>query len=126
MDARGFALLHNLGTEVLDDSVSAVALHLEKGSIQVAQADISAPEQSLEVGEALTKTLPAKGLRGVFVLADGMLTNGSALIAGLRQILPESVTLTGGLAGDGALFRRTLVGLDAPALPPSSAFTAKA
>jgi hypothetical protein len=103
------------GTEVLDDSVSAVALHLEKGGIQVAQADILAPEQSLTVGEALASALPAKGLRGVFVLADGMLTNGSALIAGLRRVLPESVTLTGGLAGDGALFRRTLVGLDEPA-----------
>ena len=103
------------GTEVLDDSVSAVALHLEKSRIQVAQADISAPEQSLTVGKALASALPAKGLRGVFVLADGMLTNGSALIAGLRRVLPESVTLTGGLAGDGALFRRTLVGLDEPA-----------
>ena len=103
------------GTEVLDDSVSAVALHLEKSRIQVAQADISAPEQSLTVGKALASALPAKGLRGVFVLADGMLTNGSALIAGLRRVLPESVTLTGGFAGDGALFRRTLVGLDEPA-----------
>ena len=81
----------------------------------MAQADISAPEQSLTVGKALASALPAKGLRGVFVLADGMLTNGSALIAGLRRVLPESVTLTGGLAGDGALFRRTLVGLDEPA-----------
>jgi hypothetical protein len=104
-----------LGLEVDDDSVAAVALHLEHGTVKVVQARISGPEQSHTVGEELARGLPAEGLRSVFVLADGMLTNGSSLIPGLRSVLSESVVLTGGLAGDGARFQRTLVGLDGPA-----------
>jgi len=103
------------GQEVRDDSVAAIALHLEKGAIHTARQPIASAADSHEVGAALARQLPQDGLRGVFVLADGMMTNGSALIAGLREVLPDSVTLTGGLAGDGPLFRRTLVGLDEPA-----------
>ncbi|HLN23639.1 MAG TPA: FIST N-terminal domain-containing protein [Patescibacteria group bacterium] len=104
-----------LGIEVDDETVAAVAVHLEHGTVQVVQARISGPEQSHAVGEQLAHGLPLEGLRSVFVLADGMLTNGSTLIPGLRTVLPESVALTGGLAGDGARFQRTLVGLDGPA-----------
>jgi hypothetical protein len=48
-------------------------------------------------------------LRGVLVLSDGLITNGSALIAGLNSVLPPSVVVTGGLAGDGTAFHRTWV-----------------
>jgi len=104
-----------LGTDVMDGSVSAVAIHFDNSRVQVAQADISDPSQSLQVGERLARALPTEGLRGIFVLSDGMLTNGSTLIDGLRSVLPDDISLTGGLAGDGANFRRTLVGLDGPA-----------
>ena len=58
--------------------------------------------------------LPVNGLRGVFLLGDGTRTNGTALVAGVRTILPEAILLTGGLAGDGSDFRRTHVGANTP------------
>ena len=48
-------------------------------------------------------------LKAVLVLSDGLLVNGSELIRGLNAVLPESVIITGGLAGDGDRFKQTWV-----------------
>jgi len=40
--------------------------------------------------------------------------NGSELAKGLNSRLPQEIAVTGGLAGDGTRFERTLVGLDVP------------
>jgi hypothetical protein len=45
----------------------------------------------------------------LFLLSEGLTVNGSDLIRGLKSQLPEAVTLTGGLAGDGTKFQETLV-----------------
>jgi len=102
------------GAEVADNSVTAVAVRFDAATVKVASVTIAGQAGSREAGAALAALLPAAGLRGVTVLADGIHTNGSALVAGLREVLPEAVLLTGGLAGDGADFKRTLVGAGAP------------
>jgi hypothetical protein len=50
----------------------------------------------------------------VLVISDGQNVNGSELVAGLTKHLPQKVTLTGGLAGDGDRFQETLVLWDGP------------
>ena len=102
------------GNDVNDDSVSAVAVHFDTSQIKVAHTLIASAADSHQSGRDLAQQLPQDGLRGVFVLADGIRTNGTALVAGLREIIPPSVLITGGLAGDGADFKRTLVGVDTP------------
>jgi hypothetical protein len=97
------------GTEVLDESVVATAVHFEKTRIathHIALADVGS---SQEVGAAAAKALDHEGLRHVFVLSDGQSVNGSELTRGLTDNLPEGVAVTGGLAGDGARFERTHV-----------------
>ena len=59
---------------------------------------------------ALAAEFPRNDLRGLFVLSDGTGINGSDLIRGFQDILGTGVTITGGLAGDGADFRITFVG----------------
>ena len=102
------------GSDVTDGSVSAVAVQFDAAKVEVARVPIADPSRSRAAGAALAALLPVAGLRGVFILADGMRTNGTALVAGLREVLPETVLLTGGLAGDGANFKRTLVGAGSP------------
>lgn len=102
------------GDDVNDDSVSAVALHFEFSTIQLAWETINDPGGSEAAGAALGAKLPLDGLRSVFLLADGLRTNGTGLVAGLRAVLPEHVLVTGGLAGDGPDFRKTFVGADCP------------
>ena len=103
-----------LGDEVLDDSVSAVAVSFERSRVEAVSVSVEGPEDSHAAGEALGKAIPKEGLRWVFLLADGTRTNGTALIEGLRTELPEAVMITGGLAGDGPDFRRTYVGANGP------------
>ena len=54
----------------------------------------------------------APDLVGIFVLSDGLNVNGSELVAGIIGAVGKRVSVTGGLAGDGADFRETLVGAD--------------
>src|SRR5581483_4873092 len=68
------------------------------------------------LARSLPATLPGtNGDRGeqklahVFVLSDGLKVNGSELVGGLTKHLPEGITVTGGLAGDGERFSETLV-----------------
>jgi hypothetical protein len=104
--------------EALDDSVVAAALHFERGTtIRTASCSVVGSGDSESIGKALGVELRAPTLRCVFVLSDGTKVNGSALVRGLRQALDESVVITGGLAGDGARFASTLVGLDAQPAP---------
>jgi hypothetical protein len=66
-------------------------------------------ENSCNVGQLLAQSLDKEGLAHVFVLSDGLKINGSELVKGLVKHLPDSVSVTGGLSGDGALFRETYV-----------------
>jgi hypothetical protein len=97
------------GTRVHDDSLVATALHLEATTVQFSQVSMGEVAGSFEAGERLAKSLEKKGLVHVFALSDGQKVNGSDLVRGLLGNLPPGVQVTGGLAGDGARFERTLV-----------------
>ena len=98
------------GEDVIDDSISAVAVRFTNARIRVAASMVAG--ESAAAGRNLAAKLMEDDLRAVFVLSDGLATNGSDFIAGAREILPESIVLTGGLAGDGADFQTTSVGCD--------------
>jgi hypothetical protein len=97
------------GTEVTDDTIVATAVQFEHTSLRLARERLPAAEQSFAVGQRLAAALPAEGLAHAFVLAGGVRINGSELAAGLSCGLPAHVAATGGLAGDGGRFARTLV-----------------
>lgn len=60
-----------------------------------------------ELGRRLSGSLPAGQPGVVFVLADGLVVNGTALVDGLSRMLPAHATISGGLAGDGDRFADT-------------------
>jgi hypothetical protein len=102
------------GTHVLDDSVVATAVQFEATCVQGARIALGEAGNSLTAGQRLAEALEKEGLAHVFVLSDGLKINGSELVKGLTQRLPRSVTVTGGLSGDGDLFQETLVLSDGP------------
>ncbi|MCZ2356268.1 MAG: FIST C-terminal domain-containing protein [Bacteroidia bacterium] len=102
-----------LNTSVLDDTIIATAIQFEKTPISVASVQIlDLNKDSRKAGEELAKQLSHNDLRHVFVVSDGLMVNGTDLIAGLNAVLPKGISVTGGLAGDGARFQKTLVGLN--------------
>lgn len=98
-----------LGSELRDDSISALVVKFDSTSIRKASVEISDPSQTQEAAGRLAQMLVGDDLAGVFILSDGLKVNGSALVRGLSENLPLGVKLTGGLAGDHTRFEQTFV-----------------
>lgn len=102
-----------LGTEVEDGTIAATAIEFRSTPIRVGQTHVDANSaDSYAAGRAAGAQLPLPGLRAVFLLSDGTRVNGSELVRGLRAAVGNDVVITGGLAGDGADFGTTRVGVD--------------
>lgn len=97
------------GTSVNDHSLVATIVEFEKTTIKYASEKIEKPEDSYEAGKTLVQKLIADNLKHVFVISEGLVINGSELVRGLRDQLPQHIAATGGLAGDGADFKETYV-----------------
>jgi hypothetical protein len=100
------------GVDVVDDGLVATAMSLDYGAIRAVATTHGVDEHSAIVGERLAALVPARGLRYVMVLSDGLRVNGGALVRGMTSRLPPGATVSGGLAADDAEFSATLVGLN--------------
>lgn len=101
-----------IDTQVNDETISLTAIQFEKTTIKTVATHISNAENSFKAGYRLATELDPIGLKGVLIISDGQKVNGSELVLGLQEFLPEGTIITGGLAGDGARFKMTLVGLN--------------
>jgi hypothetical protein len=107
------------GAQVLDESIVVTAIHFTHTQVRAAQVRLDADTDGHRAGVLLARALPdsveaeesgtEEKLAHVLVLSDGLTINGSDLVRGLIDILPQGVAVTGGLAGDGARFGETLV-----------------
>jgi hypothetical protein len=101
------------GLDVHDGSVAVTAIKFDDTEVRCTRQRVAEAATSFDAGARLGQALRDDGLRGVFLLSDGTQVNGSDLVAGLQHVLGREARITGGLAGDGASFRTTRVGLDA-------------
>lgn len=98
--------------DVLDDTISLVAIQFQSTTIKTSEINIEDFDSSYEAGKTLVQNLPQKNLKLVFVLSDGGKVNGSELVKGMNISKEKNVLITGGLAGDGTNFEKTFVGLN--------------
>ncbi len=99
-------------TEVLTDSLTVIAFTFEKTITKCAAINIADFSNSHDAGAALVNKLESKDLSYILVISDGGKVNGSELVRGIESIIDHKIPVTGGLAGDGARFVSTLVGLN--------------
>ena len=97
------------GTEVGDESLVTTAVRFARTGLRGAMVGITDAGDSEGTGARLARSLDPEGLTHVFLLSDGIRVNGSELVRGLTRELPDGVTVTGGLSGDGTLFQETAV-----------------
>src|ERR1700722_16980455 len=121
-----FPMAHILGcstggqinnNDVNDDEIVAAAIGFDATQLRLCREEVSDPSRSHECGATIGRALQADNLASVFVLSDGLNVNGSALVAGLCSVIGSDIPLTGGLAGDGAEFKETMVGADCAPRP---------
>lgn len=102
-----------LGATVRDDSLAVLCVGFSASHVRAESVIVADASESAATATELGRRLAAPDLRHVLVLSDGLAVNGTTLTSGFRSALPPGVSVTGGLAGDGAAFKRTLVGLGA-------------
>lgn len=93
-------------TQVNDNTIVATAVYLEKTPFKFTSAPIDR-KGSREAGKHIAENLLSEDLTHVLVFSEGLNVNGSELVSGLRENLPDSIGISGGLAGDGANFIET-------------------
>ncbi|MBN1342489.1 MAG: FIST C-terminal domain-containing protein [Phycisphaerae bacterium] len=92
-----------------DDSLTVTSVELESTKIRTCLEQVPTMSDSEAVGLRLASSLASPDLKHVLVLSDGVSVNGSALVRGLIAGLGNDVPISGGLAGDGGRFERTLL-----------------
>ncbi len=99
-----------LGNQVFDDSVALTAVAFDKVSLKLVQVDIDdCNGDSFKAGKSISDQCQGPELRHILVLSDGLNVNGAELVKGLHDNLSDTVSITGGLAGDGPDFGETYV-----------------
>jgi hypothetical protein len=101
------------GGHLADDSSTALAVGFDHTRIQLATHCFECSQESQAMGRSLGQRLAAEDLSALLILSDGLHVNGTALIEGLRSAVGAHVVISGGLAGDGPRFARTLVHAEA-------------
>lgn len=101
-----------IGNSVADNSIAATALQFTNTVVKCVRTNIDKHQNSFETGAHLISELAADDLATVFIVSDGTFINGSELLAGINEKNTRHVPVTGGLAGDGANFSQTFVGLN--------------
>ncbi len=101
-----------LSDGLYDNTVVVTAIEFEKTAIKTVDTNFADHANSFEVGKYLMSQLLSDDLTAVVVISDGSFINGSELVSGLNENKPEHISVTGGLAGDAARFKQTLVGLN--------------
>ncbi len=98
------------GRDVRDGIGIAIALAFDRTPTRLATADVETSADSFAAGAAIGRALSGDDLAGIFILSEGLRVNGTELVRGIREAVSSRVTITGGLAGDGADFNTTRVG----------------
>ena len=96
------------GTEVIDEGAVVTAVRFDHTEVRVAAAPVTAGD-SASAGALLAQELAGPGLAHVLILSEGLDINGEALVRGLGETLPSTVSVSGGLSADGEHFKATLV-----------------
>ncbi|MCA9502229.1 MAG: FIST C-terminal domain-containing protein [Myxococcales bacterium] len=96
-------------TEVREESLIVTAVDFADTRLAATECVATEALSTFALARRLAEGLDPDGLVHVFVLSNGLRVNGSELVSGLANHLPEHVVVTGGLAGDGDRFEETLV-----------------
>jgi len=104
-----------LNTTISDQDAVATAITFDRSKVRCIAKKIVDYDDAETLGAALGEELLGESLRHVLILSDGLAVNGSELARGFSHVLPEGITITGGLAGDGTRFGATYVIAQSPA-----------
>ncbi|MBV7316146.1 FIST signal transduction protein [Shewanella sp. NIFS-20-20] len=95
--------------QITDNGLVATILAFKHTQIRLTQRIIKQAEASYDIGAEIATELQGDDLKWLLVLSDGLHVFGSDLTQGLVDNLPDTVAITGGLAGDNFKFQQTFI-----------------
>lgn len=95
--------------QVNDGTLTVTAIHFENTKIKFFSSEIEDMHNDYHKGLEIARAIPTENLAHVFALIEGENINGSKIVEGLVDGLPEHAKITGGLAGNGNVFKDTFV-----------------
>lgn len=90
-----------------DDSLSLMALHLDKTPVKTAARQTRDVTQSYQAAHDLGTELKADDLKAIMILSPGLNINGSEVVRGITDAVGKGPVVFGGLAGDNTDFTQT-------------------
>ncbi|WP_320171495.1 FIST N-terminal domain-containing protein [Maridesulfovibrio sp.] len=97
------------GERVHDESLAVTAVRFDHTEIKTVYGCFAEKKDVAELAGQLAGQMVGPGLVHVLVFSDGLEVNGTELAQGITSALPEGVSVSGGLAGDGSNFENTYV-----------------
>ena len=98
--------------EVYEDSIVVSVIKFESTTLKNHICEEITNDTSYSDGVAIATQLYNEELRGIFILSDGLKTNGSKLTQGIASVVGNRVVVSGGLAGDKNKFEKTWLLVD--------------
>ncbi|MFA9376056.1 MAG: FIST signal transduction protein [Lachnotalea sp.] len=97
------------GSNTNNDSLSITAIEFMRSKALFKRYTITSnsSKDSFELGKKIVSEIYQNDLKHVFVLCEGLNFNGSRMVEGMRENIKKDIPITGGLAGDGTLFKST-------------------
>jgi len=95
--------------EMMENSLVVTVMQFSSTKIKLVSTQIESMSHSYKVGQELANKLQAPELKNIFLLSNGLYTNGSQLTDGINSVIDEDVQTSGALAGDDAKFASTYV-----------------
>jgi hypothetical protein len=93
-----------------EDTAVCVLLSFDNTPQKFAFGNVTEHQDSFHLGQFAAKQLPLEDLTYVMVVSDGNMVNGDELLAGIQSYIDKKILITGGMAGDGDSFSKTVVG----------------
>jgi len=97
------------GEIVNDHSIVLAGIHFDKPNFITQCVKLDRMEDSFSTGQQLASKLLKDDLKLIFLLGPGVEINGSSFVQGMKQVIPDNVGITGGLAGDNGAFEQTFI-----------------
>jgi hypothetical protein len=95
--------------QVNDNILTVTAVYFENTKTKFFVSELTDFNKCYEKGVEVAKAIPVENLSHVFLIGEGININGSKLVEGIVDELPEQVKITGGLAGDYEGYKETFV-----------------
>lgn len=95
--------------QISDEQINITAIYFEKSRIICGSVDLEDFEDDMKASIKMINSIEKENLKSIFLLTEGLNINAGRFVEGLKNSLDVSVKVVGGLAGDGADFKKTSI-----------------